>query len=165
MRDRGLLLAIGIAMLVLTLGCDGPYRGTYLDMQHGHRFLACPSEDIEDPKEHAFNALLASLADNNWVIEESSREKKTLTARVCKQYPGAPGDYLKRADDTCASILFMVSKKNADVLAANEPDKRFYSSFTYYIERYMRALDRTYAELRCYSKEELARRTPRGSAE
>ncbi len=159
MKSINQYLWLLIIMVVMLPDCNQPYKGTYLDYKNAHQFLACPSEDISDPKDHAFDALLATLSDNNWVIEHSSREKKKLTARACRYYPNAPGDYLKRKDNQCATIKFFVIE-NGDIMAANPKEKRFNSRIQPKAKDWMKALDRTYSELRCFSKKELRRRSP-----
>lgn len=155
MKKKVLLLFV-----VLLFGC-GPNPRTYLDFQHAERFVPCPSDNIENPQQHAFVALQASLTEEDWVIEKLESEKFEVVARKCRS--PHRGDYLELPDRLCSSVKFMV-KSNAEIYAifakSNENHRR--RAMVHQTYRWMETLERNYAEFRCYSEEKLAERTPVG---
>ncbi|MBN2801681.1 MAG: hypothetical protein JXR91_01165 [Deltaproteobacteria bacterium] len=154
---RKLLLVL--SLVFTAFGCAGPYTGPYMDYKHATRFNSCPLNGIENKREHAFFALQASLADVNWVIENIDTKSLMITAKACKKDNSLPADYLKRTDNGCASILFMV-RENADIFAVIPKDKPVSSSMIKYytLQDWMKALERVYSELHCFSDELLSDR-------
>ena len=143
-----------IATAILA-GC-GPITGPYLDAAHPETFLACPSTDIADPVEQAYEALFASLADDDWVIEASDKSRNTLTARRCIANPKL-GDPLKQPLSECVVLRFDIGKDGA-VAVHNPAEKRLHAVMEGYAKKWIKLLERTYAELRCYNKDELRKR-------
>ena len=151
-------VVVGVLWMVtvsLFVAC-GPYRGDYLTNSHPEIFRPCPSEDIEVPADHAFDAIIASLAYNDWVIEESSKKEKKLVARQCRTRAGAEGDYLNRPIKDCLVLRF-IFRVNGALLVVNPDESRVYGSLMNRADDWLFALERTYAELRCYSADELRR--------
>jgi hypothetical protein len=147
-------LIAALITVVALVGC----AQTYLDSAHAFRFIPCPSPDIESPRDRAFEAMISTLADNDWVLEGSSRQTLRIIGRKCTG-AGVKGDYLKRPDSECVTINFIV-QENSEVLAYNPAAKRMRSSMSPETRKWMGDLDRTFAELRCYSGEKLRERSP-----
>ena len=150
------IIFIATNILLFVNGC-GPYDGEYLSEKKVLKIRACPSEDIELPAEHSFDAMVASLADNDWVIERSNIKKLELAARICKRDNDSSGDYLNRSVKECLIVEFRF-RPNGNIQMYNPQDKRFMGVMFNRVDKWTRELERTYSELRCYSKEELSRR-------
>jgi hypothetical protein len=149
---------ISLTFVFLALGCSAPTQQVFLDKKHAKRILACPFGKIDTPRSHAYRALLASLADVDWVIERMSEDHFQVRARACLGH----GDYLKTSVGHCLIVNFIVME-NAEILAYNPDDARVHGKMVPQANEWFTALERVYAELRCYSKEELSRRVPKQS--
>jgi hypothetical protein len=143
-----------VATAILATGCMTAYRGTFLDDKHAMHFKACPSDEISDPKAHAHDALIASLASLDWVLEPVSRTDGVV-ARKC-DISSLEGDPLKADTNKCLIVRFSFWA-TGDIIAINPREQRMSSYIANFSEEWMNRLEREYAELRCYSKEELER--------
>lgn len=61
-------------------------------------------------------------------------------------------------------VLKFYFREDGVIAAYNPEDQRFHKQRISVVQKWVRALERTYSELRCYSKEELSRRHAAGIA-
>ena len=73
-------------------------------------------------------------------------------------------DYLRQPIDECLVLVF-VFKNDGRILAYNPSEKRFHTDMRIEVIDWVRALERVYSELRCWSSEELSRRVAAGKRE
>lgn len=143
---------------LLLIGCFYMPKKNYLDNQHPEHFIPCPSDTIESPAKHAFIAIQASLADNDWVLEKVDSGKMELVARKCIDPAFRHTDYLKRNDIDCLSVKFMV-KGTGDIYAITADKKKIHPHRLEKAHSWMGSLNRNYSELRCYNDKKLLQRS------
>lgn len=144
--------------LVLSTSCaSAELSETYMTYDNAVLLSRCPSSGVGEPREHAFRAIQASLADVDWVLADVRAADLVVDARKCVPSNLYSPDYLKRVDGNCATVRFIV-QKNADIHAVIPKERPAPRTVFRNLREWMFSLERNYAELRCYNDDVLNER-------
>ncbi|MBN2527851.1 MAG: hypothetical protein JXR76_15790 [Deltaproteobacteria bacterium] len=143
-----------VVSMFFLFGC-GQYQGTLLSPESPRIFNGCASDSVVDKRERSYNALMASLAHDGWVVRSSNRDLSIISARMCKE-GYRRGDMLKKPAEKCLDMNFEVSI-SGNIAAYNPRKRRFYKPIEFYVKGWIVDLESVFSKIRCFSNEELSR--------
>lgn len=132
-------LLMGIFTLIVTVAGPAFARVPVFPQ----RLLACPTVPAYSPAAHSFAAIRLALQDRRWTVTRQDQDAYQIVAQSCTRPPGGV---------VCAALTFGADASGQITVWLTDPNNTP-SNVLDNLGRWMRSLDRSFHQYRCYTDE------------